>query len=164
MDLKKLRLAIAGMTVLLAACATMGTSVDTQRAAVDAFVTAWNTGDMSKLDASTTVDFKRTDPSGTPATSREAMKDVMKGLRAAYPDLRVVITDSRYAGDRVFLNWTATGTNTGPGEMPPTRKPVKVAGYTVMHFNGDRIRHEEVYFDRLSWMTQLGATIVPPGR
>jgi hypothetical protein len=92
------------------------------------------------------------------------MKGVMKGLRSAYPDLKVVITDGRYAGDRAFLNWTATGTNTGPGETPPTRKAVKVDGYTVMHFVDGRIRHEEVYFDRLGWMTQLGATVTPPGR
>lgn len=92
------------------------------------------------------------------------MKALIEGIRTAYPDARVVITDSRYAGDRAFLNWTFTGTNTGPGEVPPTRKAVKLVGYTVAHFLDGRIRHEEVYFDRLSWMTQLGATIVPPGR
>jgi hypothetical protein len=33
----------------------------------------------------------------------------------------------------------------------------------VLHFDGDQIAHEEVYFDMLAWMTQLGATLTPPG-
>ena len=134
-----------------------------KQAAIEAFVEAWNTGDVDKLDASTTENFMRTSPAGMEADSREAMKGVMTALRASYPDAKVVITDTRYGADRAFLNWTFTGTNTGPGDMPPTGKPVQLNGYTVTHFDGDRIAHEEVYFDVLSWMTQLGATLTPPG-
>jgi steroid delta-isomerase-like uncharacterized protein len=134
-----------------------------QRAAVEAFIEAWNTGDMAKLDGSATENFKRTSPAGVEADSREAMKAVMTGLRDSYPDLNVTITDSRFAADRGFVNWTFTGTNTGPGDMPPTGKAVELSGYTVLHFDGDQIAHEEVYFDMLAWMTQLGATLTPPG-
>jgi steroid delta-isomerase-like uncharacterized protein len=150
--------------LMLFGCARAPTDYAAEmKPALDAFVEAWNTGDVDKLDASTTEDFMRTSPAGMEADSREAMKGVMTALRASYPDARVVITDTRYDADRAFLNWTFTGTNTGPGDMPPTGKPVQLSGYTVTHFDGDKIAHEEVYFDVLSWMTQLGATLTPPG-
>ncbi len=135
---------------------------DARQAAVGMFIEAWNTGDMSKLDESVTENLRRTTPAGIEAESRGALKDVMVKHRLAYPDTSVEITDSHYSGDRAFLNWTFTGTNTGPGDTPPTDKPVKLNGYTIMHFDGDRIAHEEVYFDVLAWMTQLGATLTPP--
>ena len=77
-----------------------------KQAAIEAFVEAWNTGDVDKLDASTTENFMRTSPAGMEADSREAMKGVMTALRASYPDVRIVITDTRYDADRAFLNWT----------------------------------------------------------
>jgi steroid delta-isomerase-like uncharacterized protein len=162
--MKTRSVAVVIATIFLTACAPATTDYSAElKPAVDLFIDAWNTGDLDKLDVSTTENFKRTSPAGLEADSREAMKGVMAGLRASYPDIKVVITDSRYAGDRGFLNWTFTGTNTGPGDMPPTNKPVKLDGYTIVHFDGDKIAHEEVYFDMLSWMTQLGATLTPPG-
>ena len=140
-----------------------GDSATRLRPAVDMFITAWNTGDMEQLDMSTIANFKRTDPADNHANSREEMKSVMRGLRMAYPDAKVVITDSRYSPDRAYLNWTFSGTNPGPGDARATNKAVELNGYTIMHFDGDKIAHEEVYFDVLSWMTQLGATVTQPG-
>jgi steroid delta-isomerase-like uncharacterized protein len=157
------------VAILIAACFLVACAPATPdysaglKPAVDIFVDAWNTGDLDKLDVSTSENFKRTSPAGLEADGREAMKGVMAGLRTSYPDARVVITDSRYTQDRAFLNWTFTGTNTGPGDMPPTNKPVKIDGFTIIHFDGDRIAHEEVYFDVLTWMTQLGAAVTSPG-
>jgi steroid delta-isomerase-like uncharacterized protein len=157
-------IAILIATSFMVACAPATTDYSTElKPAAEAFIDAWNTGELDKLDGATTENFKRTSPAGMEADSREAMKGVMAGHRASYPDTRVVIVDSRYAGDRGFLNWTFTGTNTGPGDTPPTNKAVELSGYTVLHFDGDKIAHEEVYFDALSWMTQLGATLTPPG-
>ncbi len=153
---------LAWMTQLGATLIPPG-ATDAKQAAVGMFVEAWNTGDMSKLDGSVTDNFRRTTPAGIEAESREALKAVMATHRLAYPDTKVEITDSRYAGDRAFLNWTFTGTNTGPGDTPPTDKAVQVSGYTIMHFDGDQIAREEVYFDMLAWMTQIGATLMPPG-
>jgi hypothetical protein len=52
----------------------------------------------------------------------------MSGFRTAYPDLKIVLSDEVYSENKAAALWTFTGTNTGPGEMPPTGKSVKIWG------------------------------------
>jgi len=65
--------------------------------------------------------------------------------------------------DRAFVRWTFTGTNTGPGDAPPSNKAVKVRGSTILEYKNGMIAFEDVYFDALDWNMQLGATLTPPG-
>ena len=64
--------------------------------------------------------------------------------------------------DLSFHLWTFTGTNSGPGAMPPTGKSVKLSGATRVRYQDGKIVEELVFFDVLDWQTQLGFTLTPP--
>lgn len=97
---------------------------------------AFNQGDLSAVDerlGSSAVDHQ--EPLG--ANFRAHLKQVITGLRRAFPDLRFELHDVLAEGDIVAFRSTMTGTHLGPfqlgpsPEVPPTGRPVKVAH---MHF------------------------------
>ncbi len=130
--------------------------------AMDAYMAGWNEGNVDGLDAAAAVTFQRRSSGGMNADGLDAMKKVMTDLRAGYPDAHVVLDDSHYMKDMSFHLWTFTGTNTGPGATPATGKAVKLSGATRIHYEGDKIVEELVYFDAGDWYTQLGYTMVSP--
>ena len=57
------------------------------------------------------------------------------------------------------IRWTVTGTNTGPGDEPPTGKAVTISGMTTFTMVDGKIAEEYVQFDVLGWQLQLGKTL-----
>jgi len=68
---------------------------------------------------------------GTEITGLDAFKEDITNTRKAMPDLKITYGDLIVQGDMMCRMWTATGTNTGPGEYPPTGKAASVNGVTV---------------------------------
>ena len=64
----------------------------------------------------------------------------------------------------LFAHWTFTGTNTGIfGEFPATGKKAKVSGMSLLSFDEEgKLYREEVYYNELDLLQQLGYTLVPP--
>jgi predicted ester cyclase len=62
------------------------------------------------------------------------------------------------------MSWTITGSNTGVfGELPHNGKRIKISGITRMDFDDEgKIAVEQVYYNELSLMQQLGHTLSPP--
>ncbi len=56
-----------------------------------------------------------------------------------------------YAGGGV-IHRRATGTNTGPGENPPTGKAIDLTGLTTISMEDGKIVEEYVRLDLLTWM------------
>jgi predicted ester cyclase len=61
-------------------------------------------------------------------------------------------------GGLVALEWVAHGTNTGPfpDGTPATGRKVTFPGASFVQLEGDKIRLEKTYFDRLGEHKQLG--------
>ena len=59
------------------------------------------------------------------------------------------------------MHWELTGTNTGEfSGSPATGNKVKVTGLSRIHFNGEgKIDEENVFYNELDLMTQLGKTL-----
>jgi steroid delta-isomerase-like uncharacterized protein len=129
--------------------------------ALDTFVAAWNGAGLDTLDAVVAPDFKRHAPS-MDAEGLDGIKKLMTELRTAYPDAKVVVDESHFTKDVSFALWTFTGTNTGPGALPPTGKSVKLSGASLARFQDGKIAEELVFFDQLDWQMQLGYTLTPP--
>jgi predicted ester cyclase len=87
---------------------------------------------------------------------------MITGMRTAYPDLKVVSNEEIYTENKFAGRWTFTGTNTGPGEMPPTGKSVTVWGINIIHFKDGKIVEEWDAFDNLPFIEQLGFSMMPP--
>jgi steroid delta-isomerase-like uncharacterized protein len=85
----------------------------------------------------------------------------------AFPDANYVVDSFFAAGDRFADEWTFTGTNSGPlrlpdgTEIPPTGKRVEIKGMEYVEVRDGKIVVDNLYYDFLAAVTQLG--LVPEG-
>ena len=131
----------------------------------EAMLAAWNEGDLDGLDDFVDADAVRRAPASmnSNADGRDQLKDVIKRFREAFPDGQVTLDEAFYQGDRSFGRWTFEGTNTGPGDFPPTGKRVKVTGTSLSRYRDGLLTEELVHFDALDMLSQLGLIDLPEG-
>jgi predicted ester cyclase len=128
----------------------------------DKLVEAWNGGDLDLLDSIFDPNFVRTVNQMPDAKGVDGYKDAIIGFRTAYPDLNLSIDNEIFADNSMAVRWVLTGTNTGPGDMPPTGKSVNIWGESIIHLANGKMTKEIVAYDEKSFFEQLGFTITPP--
>lgn len=123
---------------------------------------AFNQGRLDVVDELVAPEFVSHDP-GVPSgetTGPEAVKELIAGYRAAFPDLHLTIDDQIEEGDRVATRWTAVGTHDGDfWGMEPTGRQATVRGITIDRYEGERAVESWSNWDTFGLLTQLG--IVP---
>ena len=93
----------------------------------------------------------------------EGLKDVLRGMRAAFPDLVFSVQEQVAEGDKVASRFEWTGTHHGPFlGVPPTGRFVRVWGIVIDRLEGARIKDTRIIMDIFGLMMQLGA-LAPPG-
>ena len=160
-------------TVLVTACqpkteSPSSTSADTAPPALtmaqasticSTLAVARNTPDFNALALVFDSNVVSKDPfSPTPVTSLEQYKQFTLGLQAAFPDFTVRYDDIAVSGDRIFAQWTASGTQGGTFyTLPPTGKRVTVSGMSVMKVREGKVVEHQNFLDLLTIANQLGA-------
>ncbi len=82
-----------------------------------------------------------------------------KSWRVSFPDLQYSVDRVIAEGDFVALQYTFSGTNTGPWNgFPATGKPVKRSGLIILHIVEGKIVEEWLSYDMLTIYRQLGLT------
>ena len=127
---------------------------------IDKYVKVWNGENVNELDAVMSESFVRNAES-TSAEGLDNIKKLIAASRTSFPDLHLVLTDEMYAENRFAARFSFTATNTGPGQFPPTGKPVKVWGVVIAHFENGKLSEEWVGYDNQSFLEQLGFTMMP---
>ena len=85
----------------------------------------------------------------------------------AFPDIRFEVLGVVSEGDRVLVQWTASGTHaerlaTVTGEtIPPTRRQATVSGAMVAEARDGKLVRGWFYWDQPSLLSQLGITEQP---
>ncbi len=93
----------------------------------------------------------------------DGLKDVVRGLRTAFPDMHWTTHEQIAEGDKVLTRFEWTGTHRGPFlGVPATQRAVAVWGMVIDRFDGDKIRDTRIIMDTLGLMIQLGV-VPPPG-
>jgi steroid delta-isomerase-like uncharacterized protein len=91
------------------------------------------------------------------------LQDVLRGMKAAFPDMHWKIEEQISEGDRVMSRFTWTGTHRGPFlGIPPTGRQVSVWGIAIDRLVDSRIKQTRIIMDTLGMMAQMGV-ISPPG-
>ena len=144
--------------------AQMNSSVEekTIRAAIDVVTKAWNANDKAAMASSMASNFIRTENGNTIAKNPKEYAGFMDVYHGAFPDFTVKIDKTFINGNKVYMNWTCTGTNTGKFmDNDPTNKKIETHGFSVWTFNteGKSVR-EDSFYDNLVVFNQLGLT--PP--
>jgi len=80
-----------------------------------------------------------------------------KGWRQAFPDGQYMVDQVIAEGDRVVVQFTGRGTNTGTGNgLPATGKRIEVTGVTIFRIVHGKIVEEWSEYDMLGLLRQLG--------
>ena len=92
-----------------------------------------------------------------PNLSVSAFKQMLAGLLAAFPDIRLTIEDQIITADKVATRWTATGTHTGPlGDVNPTGRQIQIGGLILDRVSGNRVVERWEQWDQAGMLQQLG--------
>jgi steroid delta-isomerase-like uncharacterized protein len=91
----------------------------------------------------------------------EGLKDVLRGMRSAFPDIDFSIKEQVCEGDKVVSRFEWTGTHKAEFMgVPATGRQVRVWGVVIDRLEAGRIKDTRILMDTLGLMMQLGA--LPP--
>ena len=115
-------------------------------------------GNLAVIDELMAEDFVDHTPlPGLPPT-RDGVRMLFAGLRAAFPDLTVTIDEQIANAEKVATRKTFRGTHQGPFlGIPPTGRPISFEAIDILTIRDERIREHRVVLDQLALMQQLGA-------
>ena len=145
---------IAGLFLVSCAVYSKQQAVESDKALVTAYVDAWNRHDTTAIDTLLARDGVHEDLAQNFRGKGSApVISFMKGLIAAEPDFKRTVISSLEDGRFVALEWTWTGTYTGPD---PTGKPVKNRrtsgkGSSIAEVDNGRITRFSDYYDDASF-------------
>jgi steroid delta-isomerase-like uncharacterized protein len=118
-------------------------------------------GELEAVEELVAADYAYHAP-GMEVGGREGVKQLFAMLRGAFPDWRESVEDLIAEGDKVVFRVTGRGTHQGAFMgIPPTGRPVTVAGTDVVHIRDGKIVEHWANFDQLGMMQQLGALPMP---
>jgi steroid delta-isomerase-like uncharacterized protein len=84
-------------------------------------------------------------------------KQMIAGLLAAFPDLRLTVEDQIVVGDRVATRWVAEGTNSAAfGNVQATGRRVRVDGLVLDRLARGKVVERWEQWDQMGMMQQLG--------
>jgi len=114
-------------------------------------------GNLAVVDELIADDFVDHSPlPGLPPT-RDGVRILFGGMKAAFPDLRVKIHEQIADDERVVTRKTFSGTHDGPFMgVPATGKPVSFDAIDILTIRGGLIREHRVVVDQLALLQQIG--------
>jgi len=117
---------------------------------------AQSNGVLETVDELLAADFVDHSPfPGVPPT-RDGVKMLFAGLRAAFPDLHVTIDEQVAEGEKVVTRKTFRGTHRGEFMgAPPTNRPIAWEVIDILTLRDGRIVEHRLALDRLSLREQL---------
>jgi steroid delta-isomerase-like uncharacterized protein len=121
---------------------------------------AFNAGDDDRF-ADTMAEDSVNHAAIPQAQGREGARTIVAKLRAAFPDMRMVVDDVIAEGDKVVCRVTVTGTNSGTLDfvkvkLPATGKTFRATHIHVFRIANGKIAERWAERDDVAMMQQLG--------
>ena len=92
------------------------------------------------------------------------LKDVLRGMRAGFPDMHWTVEEQIAEGDKVVTRFEWTGTHRGEFlGVPATGRPVRVWGMVIDRIEDGKIKDTRIIMDSLGLMMQLRVSPLPKG-
>ncbi len=131
------------------------------------YLEAIDAHDLDGVRASFTEDSEIIAP-GVELHGKEEIEGWVRVFLTAFPDLKHDVRTVIETGDACVAEVRFSGTHTGPlaspdGEIAPTEKPFVLDYVHVSRSEDHRIGSDHVYFDQLTFLTQLGLLPAPTG-
>jgi steroid delta-isomerase-like uncharacterized protein len=128
---------------------------------------AFNAQDAETRLAYQAADIEVVLPGGTTLRGPEQVAAAVGSFWEALPDIRITSEHEVAADDAVVTEGTLSGTHTGvfrttQGDIPASGNRVELRYASVKQIRDGKVAHENLYFDQLELLQQLGA-LPPPG-
>ena len=119
----------------------------------------WSGGNVALCDELVAPDWVLHQPGTTdPGRGPDGYRTWVAGVRAAFPDFRLVVEEQFCLGDRVATRWTMRGTHLGElGGIPPTGRAAEWTAVSIKRFAGGKVAETWICTDGLALLQQLGA-------
>jgi len=147
----------------LSSCTKKGeTSVDARadsmKTAYKALIVAWDAGKADEIDKYIAADYLSHNPMPGTKGTLDDMKNMMKMMKAGYPDMKTTVEDLRVDGDILMARWTTTGTNSGSMMgMPATNKKMTdIMGLEMLRWHNGKFVESWFGMEEMKMMQQLG--------
>jgi len=125
---------------------------------LNAYLNAWNTGDMESLDTIASETFElRMNPTFQPVQGIDSLKiDIMK-TREAFRDFTIYVKEKSSAGTNVCLiTWEIVAHKKSDGQE------MRVDGFSVIFHADGKVTGEWIGYSDLTWVKEFGYRILPP--
>jgi steroid delta-isomerase-like uncharacterized protein len=123
-----------------------------------------NQGRFEAADELVEENFIELDPLPVQQLGREGLKDVIRMMRTAFPDIHWVVEETIASGDKVVSRFKWSGTHRGDFMgIPATWKRVTVPGVVIDRLNNGKMADSRILMDTLGLMQQLGVIPGPAG-
>jgi steroid delta-isomerase-like uncharacterized protein len=134
-------------------------SIEENKAIARRFIRVWDTDDPSILGELAAPDIRVSYPIlPGPIQGAGAFKEVLAGVRAGLPDIKIEIGDVIAEGDFVVAPWTMSGTHLGDlMGIPPSGRGVRWCGITIYRIEDGKVVDERGEEDGLGLLRQIGA-------
>ena len=124
-----------------------------------------NKGDIEAAEKFVAKDVIEQVPFPGQGPGIEGLKDVLAGMRAAFPDMHWTVQEQIAEGDKVVSRFEWTGTHRGPFlGVEPTGRPVQVWGIVIDRLQDGKIKNTCILMDALGLMAQLGVSPPEPAK
>jgi steroid delta-isomerase-like uncharacterized protein len=116
-----------------------------------------NQGRFEVADEIVAADFVELDPLPGQQQGREGLVNVLKSMRAAFPDMHWTMEETIVEGEKVVSRFTWTGTQRGEFlGIPATGRAVRVKGVVIDRVVNGWMTDSRILMDTLGMMQQLG--------
>jgi steroid delta-isomerase-like uncharacterized protein len=140
--------------------------MNANRELLDRYVELYNAGDLDACMKLYAEDASQRMHDGTFEGVNGIRERLARDL-TAFPDAKYAVDSFVDQGDTFADEWTFTGTNTGPlrlpdgSEVPPTGRRVEIKGMEFVEVHDGKLVVDNLYYDFLAAVAQLG--LVPQG-
>jgi predicted ester cyclase len=130
-------------------------------------IEALNARDLTLWSRHLAEDYEAEHPGVTVPLDKSRSVAYHQRFVTAFPDIRFEVLGVLAEGDRVLVQWTASGTHTErlatvTGEtIPPTRRRAKVSGAMITQVSDGKAVRGWFYWDQLALLAQLDVTEQP---
>ncbi len=129
---------------------------------VQRYLEAWNNHDGPGIASTFAPGGYYSDPASSGRLTGAAIARYAEALWQSFPDLHCSVDGPAVAdAETVYVPWKMDGTNTGSFHgLPPTGKPVTLAGVDLVRLASDGLASVTGYFDSRELPAQLGLQVI----
>jgi predicted ester cyclase len=100
-------------------------------------------------------------PPGTDSKGVEGFRKFVSPFFKGFPDARITVLNTVESGDTIVTEGVYRGTHTGAldgpeGSIPPTGRQIELPFASTFKLRAGKAVVQHLYFDRLTFMAQLG--------